>query len=186
MEFNRIVGSNLKQGFYKRIDQHSLRLIEIFQSKRGNIGQLLTQLSQQTKTKEPTDIQTLVLTGLPIILGDNPTDFYKACFDDSDDSFHHLDVGILLVEQEGAVFSYSLHLSPASLKIVIEGEVIVDNIHKAVCILFGLICTSSEPSQVYEEHVPLHQTGAGKERRRRTGGEGFRSGSLTLGAPEGH
>ncbi|XP_066497026.1 sterile alpha motif domain-containing protein 3-like isoform X2 [Hoplias malabaricus] len=141
MEFNRIVGRNLKQDFYESIDRHSLRLIEIFQSKRGNIGQLLTHLSQQTKTKEPTDIRTLVLRGLPIILGDHPTDFYKACFDDSDESFHQLDIGILLVEQEGAVLSSSLHLSPASLKIVIEGEVVMDNIQdlpKAVCILFGL------------------------------------------------
>ena len=32
------------------------------------------------QTIEPTDIRTLVLRGLPIILGDNPTDFYKAGF----------------------------------------------------------------------------------------------------------
>ncbi|XP_062846517.1 uncharacterized protein LOC134307500 [Trichomycterus rosablanca] len=131
MEFNRIVGKNLKQEFYESIDQHSLRLIEIFQSKRGNIGQLLSQLSQQTKTKEPTDIRTLVLRGLPIVLGDSPADFYKEC-SDSDDSFCHLDVALL---------SPSPHLRPASLKIIIEGEVVMDNIQdlpKAMCILFGL------------------------------------------------
>ncbi len=49
MEFNRLVGKNLKQEFYKSIDRHSLCLIEIFRSKRGNVGLLLTQLSQQTK-----------------------------------------------------------------------------------------------------------------------------------------
>ncbi|KAG9276088.1 hypothetical protein AMEX_G8354 [Astyanax mexicanus] len=52
MEFNRIVGKNLKQEFYDSIDRHSLCLIEIFQSKRGNIGQLLAQLSQQTKDSD--------------------------------------------------------------------------------------------------------------------------------------
>lgn len=60
---------------------------------------------------------------------------------DDDDSFRDLDVGILLVEHEGAVLSSSLHLSPASLKIIIEGEVVMDNIQdlpKAMCILFGL------------------------------------------------
>ncbi|KAL7882548.1 hypothetical protein SRHO_G00002060 [Serrasalmus rhombeus] len=82
MEFNRIVGKE----FYESIDRHSRHLIEIFQSKRGNTGQLLAQLSRQTrfilrKTKEPTDVRTLVLRGLPLILGDNPTDFYKTGFD---------------------------------------------------------------------------------------------------------
>ncbi|KAK5603697.1 hypothetical protein CRENBAI_002300 [Crenichthys baileyi] len=156
MEFNRIVGKNLKQEFYESIDRHSPRLREIFRSKRGNVGQMLTQLSQQTKTAEPTDIRTLVITleyfvalnrrisitGLPLILRDNPTDFYKQGFDsDDDDSFRNIDVGILLVEPEGAVPSSSLHLSPASLKIIIEGEVVMDNIQdlpKAMCILFGL------------------------------------------------
>ncbi|MEQ2288517.1 hypothetical protein AMECASPLE_023401 [Ameca splendens] len=60
---------------------------------------------------------------------------------DDDDSFRNIDIGILLVEPEGAVPSSSLHLSPASLKIIIEGEVVMDNIQdlpKAMCILFGL------------------------------------------------
>ncbi|KAJ8333720.1 hypothetical protein SKAU_G00413300 [Synaphobranchus kaupii] len=142
MEFNRIVGKNLKQEFYESIDRHSPRLVEIFRSKRGNVGQLLTQLSQQITTTEPTDVRTLVLRGLPIILGDNPTIFYKAGFDsDDDDSFRDLDIGILLIEPEGAVLSSSLHLSPAWVKIIVEGEVVMDNIQdlpKAMCILFGL------------------------------------------------
>lgn len=48
MEFSRIVGKNLKQEFYESIDRHSPRLLELFRSKRGNVGQLLTQISQQT------------------------------------------------------------------------------------------------------------------------------------------
>ncbi|KAK1883157.1 NADH-ubiquinone oxidoreductase chain 3, partial [Dissostichus eleginoides] len=142
MEFNRIVGKNLKLEFFESMDRHSPRLIEIFRSKRGNVGQLLTQLSQHTQTKEPTDMRTLVLRGLPIILGDNPTDFYKVGFDtDDEDSFRDIDIGILLVEHEGAGPSSSLHRSPASLKIILEGQVVIDNIQdlpKAICILFGL------------------------------------------------
>ncbi|XP_028856475.1 uncharacterized protein LOC114802036 isoform X2 [Denticeps clupeoides] len=142
LEFNRIVGKNLKQEFYESIDQHSRHLIEIFRSKRGNVGQLLTQLLQQTKTQEPTDIRATVLRGLPIVLGDNPTDFFKPCFDSADDHvFQDLDLGILLVEREGAVSPSSLHLNPASFKIVIEGEVVMESIKdlpKAICLLFGL------------------------------------------------
>lgn len=48
MEFSRIVGKNLKQEFYESIDRHSPRLLELFRSKRGNVGQLLTKISQQT------------------------------------------------------------------------------------------------------------------------------------------
>ncbi|XP_062338384.1 uncharacterized protein LOC134039188 [Osmerus eperlanus] len=143
MEFSRIVGKNLKQEFYESIDRHSPRLLELFRSKRGNVGQLLTQISQQTNTTEPTAIRTQVLRGLPIILGDNPTDFFKAGFEsDDDDSFRDLDIGILLIERESAVLTSSQHLSPASLKIIIEGEVVMDNIQdlpKAMCILFGLM-----------------------------------------------
>ncbi|XP_051975368.1 sterile alpha motif domain-containing protein 3-like [Xyrauchen texanus] len=143
MEFSRIVGKNLKLEFYESIDRHSPRLLELFRSKRGNVGQLLTQISQQTSTTEPTAIRTQVLRGLPIILGDNPTNFFKAGFEsDDDDYFRDLDVGILLIEREGAVLTSSQHLSPASLKIIIEGEVVMDNIQdlpKAMCILFGLM-----------------------------------------------
>nr|XP_040023786.1 uncharacterized protein LOC120812058 isoform X6 [Gasterosteus aculeatus aculeatus] len=143
MEFSRIVGKNLKTEFYESIDRHSPRLLELFGSKRGNVGQLLTHILQQTNTTEPTAIRTQVLRGLPIILGDNPTDFFKAGFEsDDDDSFRDPDIGILLIEREGAVLTSSQHLSPASLEIIIEGEVVMDNIQdlpKAMCILFGLM-----------------------------------------------
>ncbi|KAK0130632.1 hypothetical protein N1851_034888 [Merluccius polli] len=95
-----------------------------------------------TPTTEPTAIQTKVLRGLPIILGDDPTNFFKAGFDsDDDDSLHDLDIGILLIERDGTVLTSSQHLSPTSLKIIIEGQVVMDNIQdlpKAMCILFGL------------------------------------------------
>ncbi|KAF4118895.1 hypothetical protein G5714_000946 [Onychostoma macrolepis] len=67
--------------------------------------------------------------GLPFALCDNPTDFYKVCFDSDDDySFHHLDIGIILIEHEGDVLSSSLRLNPASLKIIIEGDFVMDSI----------------------------------------------------------
>lgn len=59
-----------------------------------------------------------------------------------DDSFRDPDIGILLIERKGAVLTSSQHLSPASLEIIIEGEVVMDNIQdlpKAMCILFGLM-----------------------------------------------
>ncbi|XP_030299269.1 uncharacterized protein LOC115597477 [Sparus aurata] len=126
MEFSRIVGKNLKQEFYESINRY-LTCGTVFNSQR---------------TTKPTAIRTQVLRGLPIILGDNPTNFFKASFEsDDDDSFHNIDIGILFIECEGAVLTSSKHLSPALLKIIIEGEVVMDNIQdlpKAMCILFGL------------------------------------------------
>ncbi|KAL0148628.1 hypothetical protein M9458_056068, partial [Cirrhinus mrigala] len=61
--------------------------------------------------------------------------------DSADDHvFQDLDLGILLVEREGAVSPSSLHLNPASFKII-EGEVVMESIKdlpKAMCLLFGL------------------------------------------------
>ncbi|XP_067233883.1 GTPase IMAP family member 8-like [Chanodichthys erythropterus] len=91
VELNRIVGNNLKQEFSEIIDQHRY-LIDIFRSKRGNAGQLLTQTRDS----------------------------------DGDHIFCHLDFGILFVEHEGAVLPSSLHLNPASIKIIIEGEVVME------------------------------------------------------------
>ncbi|KAI2657521.1 Venom metalloproteinase 3 [Labeo rohita] len=70
------------------------------------------------------------------------SDAHKHSPDSADDHvFQDLDLGILLVEREGAVSPSSLHLNPASFKIVIEGEVVMKSIKdlpKAMCLLFGL------------------------------------------------
>ncbi len=64
------------------------------------------------------------------------------CYDSDDDySFLHLDIGIILIEHEGDVLSSSLRLNPASLKIIIEGDFVMDNIEdlsKAMSMLYGL------------------------------------------------
>ncbi|XP_077950088.1 uncharacterized protein LOC120822412 [Gasterosteus aculeatus] len=130
MEFSRIVGKNLKTEFYESIDRHSPRLLELFGSKRGNVG--------QTNTTEPTECQRASYHPWG-----QPTDFFKAGFEsDDDDCFCDPDIGILLIERKGAVLTSSQHLSPASLKNIIEGEVVMDSIQdlpKAMCIVFGLM-----------------------------------------------
>ncbi|KAI4832797.1 hypothetical protein KUCAC02_015745, partial [Chaenocephalus aceratus] len=112
-----------------------------------------------TRTTEPTDIRTLVLRGLPIILGDNPTDFCKAGSDtDDEDSFRNIEIVILLVEHEGTGPSSSLHRSPASLKIIFDGQVVIDNMQdlpKAYCIR-----TASQLPQDYDAHIPVHPKGS--------------------------
>ncbi|XP_077049890.1 uncharacterized protein LOC143696903 [Siphateles boraxobius] len=52
--------------------------MEIFREK-GLAGQLLADLLCQTKTTKPTDVRSLCLRGLPVILGDDPSAFFKTC-----------------------------------------------------------------------------------------------------------
>uniref|UniRef100_A0AAZ1WZ95 Uncharacterized protein n=1 Tax=Oreochromis aureus TaxID=47969 RepID=A0AAZ1WZ95_OREAU len=137
MEFSRIVGKNLKQQFYENIDRHSPRFLELFRSKRGI--RLICYSVSFPKTTDPTAIRTQVLRGLPIILG---TILQPSSKQESDaDFFRDLDIGILLTEREEAVLTSAQHPSPTLLKIIIEGEVVMENIQdlpKAMCILFGL------------------------------------------------
>uniref|UniRef100_A0AAV2LIA0 Bromo domain-containing protein n=1 Tax=Knipowitschia caucasica TaxID=637954 RepID=A0AAV2LIA0_KNICA len=99
LEFKRIVGKDLQQEFYSALDDHRTRLMEIFKAKRGNVGEHLAQLLQQMQSLDPTEKRTVALRGLPHLLGDNPTEFFKSS-SDGDESFGQMDVGILLVNPE--------------------------------------------------------------------------------------
>uniref|UniRef100_A0AAV2L153 Uncharacterized protein n=1 Tax=Knipowitschia caucasica TaxID=637954 RepID=A0AAV2L153_KNICA len=78
LEFKRIVGKDLQQEFYSALDDHRTRLMEIFKAKRGNVGEHLAQLLQQMQSLDPTEKRTVALRGLPHLLGDNPTEFFKS------------------------------------------------------------------------------------------------------------
>ena len=144
MEFNRIAGKNLKREFYETLDQHSTCLLDIFRAKKGVAGQLLMNLLKQTKLSEPTEVRTLVLQGLPLWFGDDSTAFFKICLmSDDHSSILDVPVGIVIVE-DGTTLKplNSLHSSPSSIGIVIEGKLVMDNLHdlpEAMCLLFGLI-----------------------------------------------
>ncbi|KAF4112523.1 hypothetical protein G5714_007318 [Onychostoma macrolepis] len=89
----------------------------MFEETRDRLMMHTMDLENIMKRLKSQLILFLVLRGLPFALCDNPTDFYKVCFDNDDDySFHHLDIGIILTEHEGDVLSSSLRLNPASLK----------------------------------------------------------------------
>ncbi|GAA6077970.1 uncharacterized protein LOC113645414 isoform X1, partial [Tachysurus ichikawai] len=79
-EFSQVVGKNLKQEFYGSLDRHCPQLIQIFRSKRGLAGQILSNLLQQTKTSDIADMRCVAMRGLPVLLGDDQTEFFKACF----------------------------------------------------------------------------------------------------------
>lgn len=81
-EFNRVVTKNLQVDFFEALDRHTPRFVEIFKAKKGSVGQILTKLVQQfdAENHDVTALRTILLRGLPVLLGDDPSGFYKTCF----------------------------------------------------------------------------------------------------------
>ncbi|GAA6088006.1 uncharacterized protein LOC553308 [Tachysurus ichikawai] len=123
-------------------DHHSPQLIQIFRSKRGLTGQILSYLLKQTMISDVADMRCAVIRGLPVILGDDPTKFFKACFASADeDSYQHVPVGILSKESEDvAQPPLHFHLHP-STEGILEGNAVMNNLEnlpQAMCLVFGL------------------------------------------------
>ncbi|KAK1884923.1 NADPH--cytochrome P450 reductase [Dissostichus eleginoides] len=124
-EFNRVVGKNLKDNFLDALDRFSPSLMDLFRKKKGVTGKFLSELLRQTKTTEPTDIRCLCVRGLPIILGDEPSAFFKSC----PEVYSQTPLGILCV-------GVNPQLNPSSVAIVLEGNVVMDgpaNLPQAFC-----------------------------------------------------
>ncbi|KAI4891878.1 hypothetical protein NFI96_012597 [Prochilodus magdalenae] len=142
LEFNRIIGRNLKDEFFNTLDALCPGLMELFKKKRGLTGQILTDLLQQIKTADPTAIRGLVLRGLPVILGDDSSKFFRSTSNLDDADFLDIPVGVLCFEDNEAQNQASTSLNPSRARIVLEGCLVMDeltNLPQAICLLFGLI-----------------------------------------------
>ncbi|KAL4007959.1 hypothetical protein ACER0C_001811 [Sarotherodon galilaeus] len=150
-EFFRITSKNLEGDFFETLDQLTPCFIEIFKSKKGTTGQKLTKLLQDITgfTQDVTALHSVVLKGIPIILGDDATKCYKTCFDtEINEALASVTVGVLNV---------LIYLPPTSTAIVIEGNLVMDNIKdfpQAVCLLFGLIYALHLDYPKYMAHTP--------------------------------
>ncbi|XP_028317374.1 uncharacterized protein LOC114472347 [Gouania willdenowi] len=146
-EFNRITSKNLEGDFYKALDQHTPRFIELFRSKKGMSGQKLTDLMCHINWMSPdvTALRSVVLKGLPILLGDDSSEVYKTCYDTTkEEVLASVTVGVLTVVSEDPQQQLlnAVHFQPISNAIIIEGGTVMDNIRdfpQAVCLIFGLI-----------------------------------------------
>ncbi|XP_056606334.1 uncharacterized protein LOC130424571 [Triplophysa dalaica] len=145
-EFSRISGKNLQSEFFQELDRFLQRFLEIFKAKGGDVGCKLKKILQQVdNNKSDTNgRRTAVLHGLPLLLGEDPTDFYNTCFDcDDEEGLSSISIGILTVIPEDCEsIPYSLHLDAASIALILEGKIVMDNLGnlpQAMCILFGLI-----------------------------------------------
>ncbi|XP_054861515.1 uncharacterized protein LOC118470750 [Amphiprion ocellaris] len=145
-EFNRIANKNLQGDFFQALDQHTPRFIELFKSKKGTVGQKLSEFMEQISwaTADITGLCSLVLKGISILLGDDSSEFYRSCYEmEKDEVQQSITVGVLTVIYEGPVQGPStVHVHTHSPAIVLEGNIVMDNTDnfpQAVCLVFGLI-----------------------------------------------
>ncbi|KAG7481543.1 hypothetical protein MATL_G00068030 [Megalops atlanticus] len=124
-EFNRIATTNLQNYFFDAVDRYTLCFVTIFKSKKGRVGETLAEFVQQIDSGKPdvTAMRTLVLRGLPVLLGDDPSNFYNTCFaSDSDEAWAQVSVGVLtVINEDGPLSPNHLHLDPVSTAIIVEG-----------------------------------------------------------------
>ncbi|XP_040195320.1 uncharacterized protein LOC120928290 [Rana temporaria] len=144
-EFNRIAATNLLNNLLDSLDRYTPRFVTIFQSKKGSVGRTLSKFVQQINSEKPdvTAMRTLVLRGLPVLLGDDPSIFYITCLpSNSHEAWAHVSVGLLTVIDEDLPTSPNpLHLDPVSIAIIAEGGIVMDdlqNLPQALCLFFGL------------------------------------------------
>ncbi|XP_048052590.1 uncharacterized protein LOC125272064 [Megalobrama amblycephala] len=143
--FNRIVTTDLQSNFYGSVDHYTPRFVTIFKSKKGTVGEKLDEFMQQMNTGKEADVtamHTLVLQGLPILLGDDATNFYNTCNVCDVDGWPQVSIGVLTVIDEGEpLIPNKLYLDPVSTAIIVEGGIELDNLQnlpQAICVLFGL------------------------------------------------
>ncbi|KAI3376442.1 hypothetical protein L3Q82_016900 [Scortum barcoo] len=97
------------------------------------------------QSPDVTALCSVVLKGLPVVLGDDSSEVYKTCFDTAkEEALASVTVGVLTMvnedpEQQGL---NAVHLQPISTAIILEGSTVMDNVRdfpQAVCLIFGLM-----------------------------------------------
>ncbi|XP_041868462.1 uncharacterized protein LOC121657140 [Melanotaenia boesemani] len=144
-EFNRIATTHLESDFFDSLDRFTPLFLTIFKSKKGSVGDKLAEIVQQIDSARPdvTALRTLVVRGLPILLGDDPSDFYNTAFvSNCSEAWAKVTVGLVtIINEDAPVSSDPLHLNPLSTGIILEGGTVMENLPnlpQALCLLFGL------------------------------------------------
>ncbi|XP_076124803.1 uncharacterized protein LOC143104572 [Alosa pseudoharengus] len=150
-EFNRVASKNLEGDFFEALDQLIPHFLQLFKERNGTARQKLTELMQDINfvTSDVIAQRTLVLKGIPILLGDKSNEFYRTTFDtvtEGDGAITSVTIGVLTVlgeidSEHNFRGPSSFQFQPRSHAIILEGSIVMDNIPDlplAVCLLFGL------------------------------------------------
>ncbi|KAL1005448.1 hypothetical protein UPYG_G00059270 [Umbra pygmaea] len=81
-EFNRIANDKPGELLFGAVDCYTPCFVTIFKSKKGSVGEKLAEIVQLIDSRKPnvTAVHTLVLQGLSVLLGDDPSNFYNTSF----------------------------------------------------------------------------------------------------------
>ncbi|XP_026138046.1 uncharacterized protein LOC113115044 isoform X1 [Carassius auratus] len=163
-EFNRISGKNLQAEFFQELDRFTPRFIDIFRAKGGDIGSKLKKILQQIEN-DKSNInagRTAVLHGLPLLLGEDPSDFYKTCFDcDDNEDMSDVEIGILTVINPRALQLYTTPciLVPQHRQSFWKVQclwMILKIFHKQRVCSWTNLCSKLRVSCSTEMHIRLH------------------------------
>ncbi|XP_039676772.1 uncharacterized protein LOC120571754 [Perca fluviatilis] len=144
-EFNRIATTNLENDFLVLLTATHHALSQSSSPRKEVLERNWLEIVQQIDSRKPdvTAVRPLVLQGIPVLLGDDPSNFYNTSFDsDSDEAWDQVSVGLLTVISEDVPLSPNhLHLDPVSTAIILEGGIVMNNLQnlpQALCLFFGL------------------------------------------------
>uniref|UniRef100_A0AAV2LFT8 Uncharacterized protein n=2 Tax=Knipowitschia caucasica TaxID=637954 RepID=A0AAV2LFT8_KNICA len=144
-EFARIASKNIELDFFDSLDRHAARLMEMFQTKKGVVGQKIAKLLQrQNLANDVTEQRRVIIDGLAIILGDDPSEFFKTSSKAlMDETTAALLMGVLTVDEDflHPSSAETFHQTSKMIAIVIEGNIVMNNISdvpQAFCLLFAL------------------------------------------------
>uniref|UniRef100_A0A3B4V3G2 PB1 domain-containing protein n=1 Tax=Seriola dumerili TaxID=41447 RepID=A0A3B4V3G2_SERDU len=132
-EFYRVASKNLKKDFYEALDHHTARLIDLFKSRKGAVGQSLDHLLQSINTQVSvvSDLHHYHLTVVCLQASSRLT-----ADSDTAQDFSQVPVGVLRVMTDD--------MPPVinSIAIILEGNIVMDEVPTTslgLCLLFGLI-----------------------------------------------
>uniref|UniRef100_A0A1A7XCJ9 Si:ch211-155i14.1 n=1 Tax=Iconisemion striatum TaxID=60296 RepID=A0A1A7XCJ9_9TELE len=150
VEFHRVTNINLQNQFYAELDRHTPRFMALYRQKAartGKISEALRNILNHYDLQEAPDVnvkRTAVLHALTVYLREEDPDFFKTCNADTLDETNLTDtpVGLLTVVADGSAQTSTVHFSPSSMAVVVEGDLVMRDIPRfsdAYALLFGLI-----------------------------------------------
>lgn len=114
--------------------------MELFKSKKGTVGQKLSTLMQSGNLgNDVTEQRTVVIKGLAVVLGDDPSAFFTTSSKTSmDETVEPVVLGVLTTDDFDASSS---NAETFHNTVVIEGSIVmnISDLLQAFCLVFALI-----------------------------------------------
>lgn len=140
----RLVSTDLQQSFFDGLDKYVPRLLQMYRvrtSSSSDLRSLLEPLDAQTSNQKR---RAAALLGLPFYLKEDPSSFIRVCEADSseEDATKEVDVGILIITEEGGSSRALLEREMVDVAVVLEEKIVkcdLGDVAYAFATLMGLL-----------------------------------------------